>query len=50
MNDHFQAMLLDENNFSKFIWTTNFVIVVTRRVKFLEESELNQISRNPVCA
>lgn len=34
MNDHFQAMLLDETNFPRYIWTTNFVIVVTRRIKF----------------
>jgi len=49
MNDTFQAMMLDENNFPQYIWTANFVIIVTKRFKLLEEVEFKQIPRNPAC-
>jgi hypothetical protein len=49
MNDTFQAMMVDEDNFPQFIWTANYVIQVMKRVKLLEEIEFRKIPRNPVC-
>lgn len=49
MNDTFQAMMVDENNFPQYIWTANHVIIVTRRIKLLEEIEFKKIPRNPAC-
>lgn len=49
VNDTFQAIMVDENNFPQYIWTANFVIIVTRRMKLLEEIEFRKIPRNPVC-
>ncbi|PGL69906.1 hypothetical protein ACSBO6_12175 [Bacillus sp. AL-1R] len=50
MNDTFQAMMVDENNFPQYIWTANYVVIVTKRIKILEEVEFIQIPRNPVCS
>lgn len=49
INDTFQAMTVDGNNFPQIIWTANFVIVVTIRFKIVEEVEYKQIPRNPAC-
>lgn len=49
MNDTFQAMMVDEDNFPQFIWTANYVIQVMKRVKLLEEIEFRKIPRNPAC-
>lgn len=49
VNDTFQAIMVDENNFPQYIWTANFVIIVTRRMKLLEEIQFRKIPRNPVC-
>lgn len=49
MNDHFLAVQLNNTGFPEYIWTSSFVIVVTRRVKLIEEIEFKQIPRNPAC-
>lgn len=49
INDEFEAMIMDEDDFPSFIWTTNYVILVTKRSKIVEEVEFKQYPRNPVC-
>ncbi|MEH6937198.1 hypothetical protein V7056_04945 [Bacillus sp. JJ664] len=49
MDDHFQAVKLDDTGFPQYIWTSNFVFIVIRRVKLIEEIEFKQIPRNPAC-
>lgn len=49
VNDEFEAMLVDETGFPQYIWTVNYVVIVTKRTKLLEEVELKKIQRNPVC-
>jgi hypothetical protein len=49
VNDEFEAMMVDENHFPSYIWTVNYVCIVTKRSKILEEVEFKTIPRNPVC-
>ncbi|UPM52963.1 hypothetical protein [Gottfriedia acidiceleris] len=49
MGETFQAMMVDENNFPQFIWTANHVVIVTKRVRHVEDVEFKKIPRNPGC-
>ncbi|MGM9987465.1 MAG: hypothetical protein ACI35O_09580 [Bacillaceae bacterium] len=49
MDDEFEAMIVDETGFPTFIWTVNYVILVTKRSKIIEEVEFTKYPRNPVC-
>ncbi len=49
IGDEFEAMQIDSDGFPKCIWTTNFVVLVTKRIKILEEVDFTKIPRNPVC-
>ncbi|MCP8968824.1 hypothetical protein [Ectobacillus ponti] len=49
IGDKFEAMLVDDQGFPSYIWTANFVCIVTKRSKIVEEVEFRTIPRNPVC-
>ncbi|MFX3622750.1 MAG: hypothetical protein ACE3JP_01570 [Ectobacillus sp.] len=49
VGDEFDAMMVDETGFPMYIWTSNYVCIVTKRSKIVEEVEFKTIPRNPVC-
>ncbi|MGL4820296.1 MAG: hypothetical protein ACRC5C_09965 [Bacilli bacterium] len=49
VGDEFEAMMVDEHGFPKYIWTVNQVIIVTVRKRIVEDVAFDSIPRNPVC-
>ncbi|MGL4522893.1 MAG: hypothetical protein ACRCWQ_10115 [Bacilli bacterium] len=49
VDDEFEAMMLDEHGFPQYIWTDNYVVLVTVRSKIIDEIAFDKIQRNPVC-
>jgi hypothetical protein len=50
IGDEFEAMMYkDDQDIPAYIWTVNFVVIVKRSTKFLNDIGFEKIPRNPVC-
>jgi hypothetical protein len=50
IGDEFEAMMLRENEeIPTYIWTVNFVVIVKKSTKFINDVSFEKIPRNPVC-
>jgi hypothetical protein len=50
IGDEFEAMMLRENEeIPSYIWTVNYVVIVKKSTKFINDVSFEKIPRNPVC-
>lgn len=50
IGDEFEAMMYKDNgNIPSYIWTDNFVIIVKKSTKYINDVSFEKIPRNPVC-
>jgi hypothetical protein len=50
VGDEFEAMMFKDNeNIPSYIWTVNFVIIVKKYSKVLNDISFEKIPRNPYC-
>jgi hypothetical protein len=50
IGDEFEALMIKENEeIPSYIWTENFVIIVKKSTKFINDVSFEKIPRNPVC-
>ncbi|MDR7077006.1 hypothetical protein J2Y03_002029 [Neobacillus niacini] len=50
VGDEFEAVMFKDNeNIPCYIWTVNFVIIVKKYSKVLNDISFEKIPRNPVC-
>ncbi|MBP3950832.1 hypothetical protein [Bacillus suaedae] len=50
VNDEFVAMMFLNDEIPAYIWTTNYVCVIQRSTRMIDEISITKIPRNPVCA
>lgn len=50
VGDEFEAMMIKDNeDIPNYIWTVNFVIIVKKYSKVLNDISFEKIPRNPYC-
>ncbi|ARK29567.1 hypothetical protein [Halalkalibacter krulwichiae] len=49
VNDEFEAMMFIDHSIPDYIWTSNFVCIIKRGTRMIDEISITKIPRNPVC-
>ncbi|MFA9558614.1 hypothetical protein ACERII_15000 [Evansella sp. AB-rgal1] len=49
VGDEFEAMMFEDQDIPSYIWTTNFVCIIKRSTRMINDISINKIPRNPAC-
>jgi hypothetical protein len=51
VNDEFEAMMFEGNDqIPAYIWTVNYVCIIKKGTRMIDDISITKIPRNPVCA
>lgn len=50
IGDEFEAMMFEDNqDYPAYIWTTNYVCILKKNARIINDISITKIPRNPVC-
>ncbi|GAE34829.1 hypothetical protein [Halalkalibacter akibai] len=51
VNDEFEAMMFQgDEKIPAYVWTVNFVCIIQKGTRMIDDISVTKIPRNPVCA